>query len=64
MIEKSLSAFFGESCALLLLFFREIPRVKAAPGFGKVSPKDLVDQMTFVVYFSTGRHNFIQLNCD
>lgn len=71
MIEKSLPAFFGEFVLFcwhptptMLLFFREIPRVKAAPGFGKVSPKDLVDQMTFVVYFSTGKHNFIQLNCD
>lgn len=51
----------------MLRFLQEIPRMqleqKAVPGIGKVSPKDLVDQMTFVVYFSTSKHNFIQLNC-
>lgn len=51
----------------MLRFLQEIPRMqleqKAVPGIGKVSPRDLVDQMTFVAYFSTSKHNFIQLNC-
>ena len=36
---------------------------KAALGIGKVSHKDLVDQIHLAVLFSTGKHTFIQLNC-